>query len=98
MGKITLFSKLKELGCLFFVSISPFSNPLSPFKTVSNISNNWLPQILALMVPKWVQLSYFLPKIWGDQLLEMFETGLNGLAELENGGRIFFHFGREKNS
>ena len=55
MGKINIFYKLKDLGRWFFLPIPPFSNPLSPFKVVSNISNNWLPQILGLGVPKLVK-------------------------------------------
>ena len=47
IGKITLFYKLKELGCLFLF--------LPPFKMVSNIFNNWLHQVLCLGVPKWAK-------------------------------------------
>ena len=59
-GKITIYPKLKKLECSFLFVSLPFSTPLSPLITVSNILNFRLPRNLA---PRGPQISQNPPKM-----------------------------------
>ena len=47
-------SETNRAWILIFVHIPEFCTSLGPLMLVSNISNYWLPQNMAPVVPKWV--------------------------------------------